>query len=304
VERLVLATYYTWFDHDDWWSGLFSDTPVIPYNSDDSEAMARHISQAQGAGIDAFVVAWLGPGNRTDHNFRRLLDLAAARGFRVAVSMQMQIIPGQSRDAVTQGMAHIIGSYGQHPAYLKHRGKPVIFFTDMPRVPLAGGETPQQAWGSIRQQVDPNRQTIWIAEGLETSYLEVFDGLYVIKIDHRDFPHDYVKMPRWGANARAYAAQLGFSRLWVASIMPGWNDTAASGHQSDFRSPSPPFARDREDGAYYRRTFDYAIASAPDWLFVQSFNEWAEGTQIEPSTSYGDKYLNITKELSVRFKGH
>jgi len=31
-----------------------------------------------------------------------------------------------------------------------------------------------------------------------------------------------------------------------------------------------------------------------DFLFVKSYNEWIEGTEIEPGRTYGDLYLNLT----------
>ena len=60
--------------------------------------------------------------------------------------------------------------------------------------------------------------------------------------------------------------------------------------------------RSRDDGAFYRATFDSAVASNPDALFVYSFNEWVEGTYIEPGQKYGDAYMKLTREFAQRFK--
>ena len=37
-------------------------------------------------------------------------------------------------------------------------------------------------------------------------------------------------------------------------------------------------------------------------VFVTSFNEWHEGTEIAPSLQYGTKYLDLTKSISVEFQ--
>jgi hypothetical protein len=47
-----------------------------------------------------------------------------------------------------------------------------------------------------------------------------------------------------------------------------------------------------------------ALATDPQWaVLVTSWNEWPEGTQIEPSTTYGDFYLQLTAEFARRLKG-
>ncbi|MDO8672120.1 MAG: glycoside hydrolase family 99-like domain-containing protein, partial [Dehalococcoidia bacterium] len=65
---------------------------------------------------------------------------------------------------------------------------------------------------------------------------------------------------------------------------------------------SDAFIRSREDGGFYNATFTAAINSQPDWIVITSWNEWVEGTQIEPSVSYGDKYLTLTRQFSDRYK--
>jgi len=53
--------------------------------------------------------------------------------------------------------------------------------------------------------------------------------------------------------------------------------TPAYGH-------APRNQRYRENGAYYDRMFEAGIAvDLPD-ISITSFNEWHEGTQIEPAT--------------------
>ena len=67
--------------------------------------------------------------------------------------------------------------------------------------------------------------------------------------------------------------------------------------------PGSGFARSRDGGDYYRQCWQAAIASKPQWVVINSFNEWPEGSYIEPSQAYGSLYLDLTRDLSARFKG-
>ncbi len=303
VPRLVLASYLAWYDADGWDDCNISggDRPAEPYGSDDPAAIGRHVQQALGAGIDGFLLHWFAPGERTDANMAQLLAQSGGTGFQSSVVFLRHLwhgSPGPSQDSLVEALSYLIGTYGGHPNFLRLDGKPVIFFADMQRVP---GGSPVEAWRAIRDRVDPQRQTWWIVEGLDPSYLSVFDGLYVYKITHATDPACYAKAGRWAESVRAAEATYGSPKLWVGTISPGYDDTRA-GCRSDARVPSAAQRRERDSGSFYRATYDAAAASGPDWLLVQSWNEWVEGTYVEPSAQYGDLYLQLTREFAAAFK--
>jgi hypothetical protein len=305
--RLVLANYFAWYDAGGWGDCSISagDKPAEPYGSDDPAAIARHIRQAMGAGIDGFTLQWFAPGERTDRNLNTLLEQSRGKPFRSTVIFLRQIWPGSpaaTQRTVAESIRYLLDHYGGHPNFLTIGGKPVIIFADVYRVPVAGGETPQQAWGAIRAQADPQGRSVWIAEGLDPSYLDVFDGLYVYKVTHADYPQDYLKDARWATAVRQWERRTGKPKLWLATISPGWDDTR-SGCRPDVRVPSKPHRVDRQNGAFYRATFDAAMGSSPDGLWINSFNEWVEGSYLEPSAQYGDRYLQLTRELIAAYKG-
>ncbi len=53
--RQVYAYYFGWYTGDSWGDGNLADRPAAPYSSTDGGAINRQISEAQGAGIDAFI---------------------------------------------------------------------------------------------------------------------------------------------------------------------------------------------------------------------------------------------------------
>ena len=287
-ERLVLAFYYAWFDGHTWNSGSVPDLPAAPYNSDDREVMARQIDQAQGAGIDAFVLNWWGQGNRTEKNLKALLDIAAQKGFRVAVVFDLNSPVMAGFESYADNLRHLHTAHGAHPAYLRYQGRPVVFFYNVSRLSV-------ETWRRLRQQADPGRDALWIAEGVDARYLDVFDGhhLYSITWPNRIPPGQ--TLSAWGNRVRKYNEQHGTSKLWIATVMPGYDDRKAR--------PGSGFARSREGGAYYRACWQAAIASEPQWVIINSFNEWPEGSYIEPSQAFGSLYLDLTREWAARFKG-
>ncbi len=306
VERLVLANYFAWYSANGWDACNISagDRPAEPYSSDDPNAVARQVRQALDAGIDGFTLQWFAPGERTDRNLRSLLERSRGTPFRSTVVFLRHIWPGSpaaSQTEVVKAIRYLLEQYSRGPNWLTIEGRPVIFFTDMYRIPVASGQTPQQAWAQVRAQADPQHGAWWIAEGLDPSYLEVFDGLYVYKVVHADYPEAYLKASRWAASVRQWEQKTGQRKLWWATATPGWDDVR-SGCTSDIRTPSKRFKRDRADGAFYRATFDAALASQPDGLWINSWNEWVEGTYVEPSVQYGARYLNMTHELADRFR--
>jgi hypothetical protein len=189
--------------------------------------------------------------------------------------------------AYADNLRHLHSVHAAHPAYLRYQGRPVIFFFNVSRLPLG-------TWRELRDQVDPGRHALWIAEGTDLAYQSVFDGhhLYSITWPNRIAPSQ--TLPKWGDRVRKYNREHGTAKLWVATVMPGYDDRRAR--------PGNGFVRERAGGEYYRQCWQAAIASEPHWVIINSFNEWPEGSYIEPSQAYGQLYLDLTREWAARFK--
>jgi hypothetical protein len=275
----VFAFYYAWFDEQAWSPNLVSDLPAEQYVSRDPGAIARHIDQAQSAGIDSFVVSWLGPGNPTDERFKLMLDIASGKNFSATIDFEANKYG--SRDALVNALTYVRDQLMPHGAFARVNGKPIIFFW---REQVRSVDE----WAEIRAQVDPNHDQLWIAEGVNVAYQRVFDGHHLYSIAWS--PDVNYTLNDWSKRVR----RAGADKLWVATVMPGYDDTRTT--------RADKFARSRDDGNFYRATWNAALLTRPDLVVITSFNEWVEGSQIEPSVTYGNLYLDLTREYAAQFK--
>jgi len=85
------------------------------------------------------------------------------------------------------------------------------------------------------------------------------------------------------------ACQLAHSygKAFIATVMPGFNNVATSSNKTN----ALEHVVDRRNGVTYSMFWLIAKASHPDGYAITSFNEWHEGTEIEPSIQYGYQYI-------------
>ena len=291
IPKMVWAFYYPWYSTGDWESNQLVDIPATRYSSSDPQAMIRQIEQAQVAGIDGFICSWWGPGSETDQNLSMLLDLAAERDFRVTIYFEtLDNGVGRNEADIFAWLAHAIRTYGDHPAYMRIDGKPVI-------VLWASEAVLPEHWVIVSNALYlQGLEAVLIGMGYSATNLELFDGYHDYGVfNYPDLAQTDIQAARL---ARYYPLLMDDPgpRIFAATVQPGYDD-----HLLPDRRGGQ--IQERLDGAFYRSTFEAALASDPDWVFITSWNEWWENTQIEPSMTYGDLYLQITREYVDQWKG-
>lgn len=290
----VLAFYYMWYDTSTWCLCHMSDLPTIQYNSGDPATIARQVNWAANAGITGFISSWWGAGSATDTNFGQLLAYAATlqkqTGYHFTSTIYFESdAPALSGETnIVNGLKYVIAHYSNSPYFFHWNGKPVVFFWD----PLGGGRTLSE-WASIRSQVDPNNSMLWSAEGVDTSMLSVFDGIHLFSGGYWGIQHNDMTAvdQEFEGKVAAYNSANHTQKIWAAGIIPGYNDTRVPGRTGTYIVA-------RNNGATYTESWQAAIASNPSWITITSFNEWFEGSMIEPSVTYGNLYLNMTAQFT------
>lgn len=284
--RQVYAYYFGWWTSGSWGDGRLTDHPIAPYDSRDAGAINQQVSQAQGAGIDAFIMTWFGPknGNLTNVVFNQLLDASAAHGFHAAASVDMGD-PGYnaSIDEVLESLRYLINDRVNHGGYLHYNGKPVIYFWNENRYTAAD-------WANIRGQVDPGHKTIWVMEGTNTDLLRTFDGLYLFNI-------------AWSGNFAGTAGGWmsktfgAGGTFYTPTVMPGWDESRIAGREN----PTSP--QDRANNQFLINSWNGAISSGSSTILIVSWNEYFENSYIEPSQNLGTAALDTLRPLIARWKG-
>jgi hypothetical protein len=294
LPSLVLAFYYPWYDINSWSSPVLEDHPLIPYSSDDMEAITRHVNWAQQHGIHGFISSWWGSGNYRDTNFAKLLTAVQGTDFKVTIYFEGLSERFRTTQDVVNQLEYALASYSNHPNFLRYQGKPVIFLYAVENVVRSPGQTPLQAWRAILGQIRADGyDAVWIGQTFDLSYLDVFDGLHAYGFYAQDLPEVYSSVSGQVRTYQFLQDPNAERKIWVPGVMPGYDDHLLGRPGS--------WHLDRADGATYSFTFQAAIQSQADWIVITSFNEWWEHTHIEPSEDHGVTYLELTRQWSNTF---
>jgi glycoprotein endo-alpha-1,2-mannosidase len=264
VESLVLAFYYPWYEenwlHND--SQLVAHQPVNGfYNSSDESMIQNHILTAKNTGIDGFIVSWWGRNSFTDKNFKKMLSLSESLGFKNSLYLET----ANSLEDLRDNLNYIETTYTNYSSFLKIKGSPVMFIFSriLDKLPLDSLVTLAHKFTIINH-------------GFSYSNLKGFSGFHEYLLLEKN-----LETIKW---KYAHAAQIANreNKIMAATVMPGYDDR---------RIRNPGSYIDRKSGAYYKGIWKAALYCNPDLILITSFNEWFEGTEIEPSIEYKNYYI-------------
>ena len=310
VQKRVMAFYYPWYGtpgvSGSWrhWRGINEEEKTIdssthypeiePYDSQNRSLMARHIRQAKEHGIDTFIFSWWGEDDFSDRALPAMLDEAHEQDFKLCVYWERIPKRGDSRvEGSVDTLSYLIEEYGNHPAFLRVDGKPVIF--------AYGRVMGQVAWHQWKPIIEETRARtghdfVLLADGYgNEDYARLFDGLHIynpvgwVLEKSREHLRNEAEV-RYGD---AVELSHRYEKIAGCTIIPGYNDT---------KIREPGKATGRKNGDIYRILWEEAIRAGADWVVITSWNEWHEGSEIEPSVEYGDLYLELTRRYAHRFK--
>jgi hypothetical protein len=340
--------YYPWYGPFDGGHNVNQSlrghlTPPQPpelgqYSSRDNATIASHIDHSHQGNIDFWAVSWWGPDSAEDSTFRNnVLTHPRAGELKYAIHYEstgrLGTFENPDFDNLIPDFDHLATHYFQNPHYLKIDGRPVVFMY-VTRAYFNSQDS---------RTAVANLRTYMIANHGVDPYI-VGDDLFAgdINVERAqlwdaitDFDVYGTVLQGGGSTSAALTQLANFyddARDAIASTDVGFIPTASPGfNDKGVRTGHPSAPRYMEDdpssdeGDLFKRMLKDVVVARTDpevdnILMINSFNEWHEDTQIEPSIvaprtnvddsgtqqftegffyeGYGDLYLNILREAT------
>ena len=229
------------------------------YSSADPHVLVAQMRDIRRARVDEVVSSWWGPGSPEDDRLPMIRRIARREGLNLAV--QLEPYRGRSIASIGQDLAYLRG-LGIHDVYV-YRSE----------------DFPAEAWATLPLKLSGVRtfaQTSRIGFAAKAG----FDGFYTYDI----LVYGGDKFAR--LCAEAHAVKL----LCAPSVGPGYDAEQATGD---------PNVKPRDNGATYDTMWRAAVAAGADLVTITSYNEWSEGTQIEPA-GHGGRYASYAGAYGLR----
>ncbi|MCP4422102.1 MAG: hypothetical protein GY805_36275 [Chloroflexi bacterium] len=267
----VLAEYQAWH-------GLPSHDSSSPYTSTNPADITRHILSAKEKCIYAFVVDWYGPADGMsndedrefiDQVFAELLRQAELYDFKVGIMYDEGTLTNAAPITHTRTISDLLyaSKYFSSSAYLNINDNPALFVFPYETI------DPDINWQDVRQQL-PGTVTLIDKDPNPTdpSHDASFDGFYAWvqsdwQADGTEWGEGYL---RWfyPTMAGSYSDKVSIGGVW-----PGFNDSSASWGSGRYIWP--------RCGQTWQDTWDIANEFSPDYIMIDTWNDFEEGTDIE-----------------------
>jgi hypothetical protein len=227
------------------------------YSSLDPAVLAKQARQMAASGVDTVVSSWWGQGAYEDWMLPDLVSAVKAAGLRLAIHLE----PYKGRTPAT-----VAGDL----VYLRGLGITEVYVYQADTAGAATDWAPVTAAHPDMRFFAETGDLAFMLSGGFADYARTagFDGVYT---------YDAI---RYGPAEMAATCAAARQRLLLCapSVAPGFDAR---------RSGSPRLGVvDPAGGARYDALWQGAFAASADVVSVTSWNEWHEGTQIEPAKPY------------------
>lgn len=242
------------------------------YSSNNPEIITLHMKQIRDAGIGVIAFSWWGNDSFSDKSVKTYLDIAHDYGLKVAFHIEPIY---KTTKEFRAHLEYIVANYSEHPAFYKLNGKPFYYLYNSYKLNYKMWQRilkPESSSSIRNTRLDGIFISLWTLrlDG-EFAVVSGFDGVYTYYAT--DGFHFGCTTSNW-PDMSTYAKENNL--IFIPCVGPGYIDTR-------IRPWNEKNTRNRDGGKYYEKMFMRAVNANPDFIGITSFNEWHEGTQIEPA---------------------
>lgn len=259
----------TWFSHylPDPRPGVFDPANEL-YSANSYETFKWQVSKLAEAKQEVAIASWWGIGTKEDSAFSTIISNFMSRAdnpypnLRWAVYYEDEGFEDPSVSTLVADLNHIKARFASSPYFLKSNNKPVVF------VYAGSNDVPGsmlQRWSSANAQLGNHFYIV----------LKVFPGFETSSYQP-DSWHQYAPAVRGGVHAP-----------YSAFVSPGfWLDDGSP--ERLVRNPSS-----------FESAVKTMVNSNVTWKLTETWNEWGEGTSVEPGVHVRTNQTTGADELNT-----
>lgn len=292
------------------------------YDNKAIETIHFQMDMADRMGIDAWAIWYWPPldgASQIHHeNMKLYMDFIEENGRDVKVCGVIDVaffpLMGEfNRDDVVRHIEDFLKSFANRPSYFCYQDRPVVYFFPPTSFEFTASDwryvlrkcrsdgfdpicfieigfdwydylvSAKQAPKSISTAAD--NSDAYVPEFKE--FMDIFDGVF--NMTHIGFGH-----LKGIDRCEAWKDAMDIARTKNCLFMPN----PAAGYRTYLwvKPPDPVFEVPRNSGEHYNACWRDAIDIDARWIFLHTWNEWFEHTQLEPALEYGYQYVDLTRK--------
>ena len=259
--------------------------PLIgPYASSDATVLNYHVLLMKYAGIDGVMIDWYGTQEKYDyaanrHNTEELVKALERAGLKFTIVYEDQTLKelpdNPARVAQAQrDMQYLQTTFFNKSSYTQADGKTLLLVFG-PQTLTAPAD-----WTNVFGSLSPK-------------------PLFVVLNDHSHLANSTNEKNASGEylwvnpNPSAYYSHASAFDLCIGGAMPGFHDYYKEGGWGNGYTTYSD-----DDGALFDRQLSAAKSAGLEYLQLSTWNDFGEGTNIEPTQEYGYRYLTKLQQFT------
>ncbi len=268
-----------------------------PYDTRDKNVLDYQAALMKVSGIDGVIFDWYGIENALDYkeiqeSTLEVIKVLKKAGLKYAICYEDQSIgkmieagnfaKEQALDYGKKVFAYMESNWFHDDAYLKYEGRPVVY-TFGPQYYFY-----REQWDSLFAQCSARPYFITL-EGHSEGFA---DGSYNwFNMNGRK------TLPQVVSQLNNFYQQQNDKPFLTATIYSGFHDIYAEAGQKSYGY------LDRYEGGTFNLTLKAALMAYPDVIQVATWNDYGEGTVVEPTLQGGYNELEVLQRLQKKYDG-